>query len=162
MDLIFSSNTTPEDMNMTPIYTGSLTPNMHYIHPWNIQLLPSAKYKYSIHRRTNNDQQWHQKDSVRYPGRSGWAGTRKTFTQSHYWLLYIFICPCFKHVHTNLTYVPGSCTTVIISSILSLSQLTTCEPVIYYNATHPPNHSHLSPPKCHIILFLHWPCFTAM
>jgi len=45
-------------------------------------------------------------------------------------------CPFLKHVHTNLTYVPGSCSTVIISSILSLPQLTTCEPVAWMPHIH--------------------------
>jgi len=37
--------------------------------------------------------------------------------------------------------------------IPSISQLFTCNSVFYLNATHPSNHSHLCPLKCHLIFF---------
>jgi len=56
---------------------------------------------------------------------------------------------------------------IIFSSLSSIPSLsvnlgTTHETVCCFNATHPPNHSHLSPLKCQLVLLLHWPRFTAM
>ena len=48
--------------------------------------------------------------------------------------------------HLNLC----CCITVIISSVPSLSQFTTWEPVCYFNATHPRDHFHLSSLKCQL------------
>jgi len=50
--------------------------------------------------------------------------------------------------------------TEIMSSNPSLSQLFTWNSIFYLNVTHPSDHSHLSPLKCHLIFFSYRPGLT--
>jgi len=75
------------------------------------------------------------------------------FTQS--FSSFLKTCPYYL----NLCH----CITVIIQHIPNLSLNSLLENLsCYFNATHPPNNSHLSPLKCQLTVFLHWPRFIAM
>jgi len=54
------------------------------------------------------------------------------------------------------------CSTKIISSIPSLSQLFTWDFIFYLNITHPSDHSHLCSLKCHLVFFPDRPGLTSV
>jgi len=67
-----------------------------------------------------------------------------------------FLETCQHHLN------PFCTNTASMSSIPSLYLNLSREPICYFNITQAPNYSHLSLMKCKLVLFLHWPHFTAM
>jgi len=80
-----------------------------------------------------------------------------------YFILHTCLHPISAFFH-NTSHTVTICFAVVprLSSIPSLSQLFTWTPIFYLNVTHPSDHSHLCPLRCHLIFFPYRPGLTSM